>query len=145
MGVRVVTVTFIIEGRPGPKGSRTVGQRKNGSTFTRPASKFEKAWEGAVSTTTAEVAACHGQLEPPYRVTLEFARERPARPTWAWPSRDDIDKLIRCTVDGMVKGGLLVDDRHVTAVNATEAWAHERQGCRVTVESVEPGGYASWR
>lgn len=135
-------VRFIVEGRPGPKGSRTVGKRKNGSTFTRPASKFEKPWEQAVATQTSDVTC--GQLEPPYRVTLEFALERGKRPKWGWPSRDDLDKLARCTIDGLVKGGLLLDDRHVVQVDASKAWTQGREGCRITVNSTRADCYAEW-
>lgn len=128
-------VRFTVEGDPGPKGSRTVGQRKNGSTFTRPSSKRQKPWEAAVSIAAGEAAAEHGQLEPPYRVTLEFTSAKPKRPTWAWPSKDDLDKLVRCTLDGLVKGGLMVDDRHVTTLTSGKAFA-VTSGCRVSVESL---------
>jgi Holliday junction resolvase RusA-like endonuclease len=61
--------------------------------------------------------------------------------------RDDLDKLVRCTVDGLVKGVLLLDDRHVTVLPAEQAWAHAdgREGCRVTVWTVTLERYPAWR
>jgi len=53
-------------------------------------------------------------LEPPYALELDVRLPRPANPKYAWPTKDgDGDKLERAILDGLVKGGLLVDDRHI--------------------------------
>jgi len=53
-------------------------------------------------------------LEPPYELELVVSLPEPAAPKYTWPTKDgDGDKLERAILDGLVKGGLLVDDRHI--------------------------------
>lgn len=131
-------IQFTVEGDPAPKGSRTMGRTKSGVTFNRPSSARQKPWESAVATAAVKAMAERGPLEPPYDVTLHVRRRKPKRPSWPWPSREDLDKVVRCTIDGLVKGELLVDDRHVIRLTATEDWVgpEEEQGCGVQVRSI---------
>jgi hypothetical protein len=88
---------FVVPGVPAPKGSRISGRRKDGSIFTRPASKGEHVWVEAVA------------------------------------------KLVRAVLDGLTRGGVIVDDRHVTDLSAAKFWAEPGdEGVAVSVESV-PG------
>jgi Holliday junction resolvase RusA-like endonuclease len=128
-------IEFTVEGDPGPKGSRTSGTRKNGTTFSRPSSKRQKPWETAVMRVCADYMV--EMLEPPYRVTLDFVMKRPKKPSWPWPSKDDLDKLERCTIDGLVKAGAILDDRHVIAGGTTKSYG-DWSGCRIRVESINP-------
>lgn len=130
-----MTASFTVLGTPAPKGSRTVGRRKDGSVFTRPASKGEKAWVEAV----AAEARRHRPLEPPYATTVCFYLRRPQRPAHGWPTRGDIDKLVRSTLDGLARGGLIADDRHVVRLVADKRWAHEEPGATVVVWSTHGG------
>jgi len=119
-----MTVTLTIPGRPAPKGSRVVGTRRDGSHFTRESSRGAGPWAEAV----ALVARAHrpnGRALPaPYRVELAFSMPRGQRPKYDWPTRDgDLDKLVRATLDGLVRGELIVDDRHVTELAASKCWA----------------------
>jgi len=127
-----MTVRLTIPGRIAPKGSRTTGVRRDGRRYTRPASKHEHPWTEAVAR-HAMVAARSGPLDPPYRVTLMFFFGRPARPAHAWPSRLDVDKAARAVLDGLVRGRLLVDDRHVIDLRARVSWASGLDGERVQV------------
>lgn len=125
---------LVVEGTPGPKGSTVPGKRRDGGIYTRPASKLTKPWELAVSTAVAD--ALVEMLEPPYRVTLHFRVPRPKKPTWRWPVTHDLDKLARCTIDGLQKGGAILDDKHVVEIWTTKRYAPGPARCRVTVCSV---------
>jgi Holliday junction resolvase RusA-like endonuclease len=124
-------VRLFAAGAPAPKGSRTTGVRRDGTIYTRPASKGEHTWTEAV----ARVARRHrGRAPaPPYRVELEFAMPKPARPAHPWPTLGDLDKLIRPTLDGLVRGGVLADDRHVLELRASKTWADGEPGVEVVV------------
>ena len=122
--------TFTVLGLPAPKGSRTVGRRADGRIFTRPASKREHPWIEAV----ARAASEHDPLPPPYGVALSFCMPRPARPAHPYPTRGDIDKLVRAVLDGLTRGGLIVDDAHVTSLDAHKYWVDPGlEGVTVTV------------
>lgn len=114
------------EGRPAPKGSRIMGHTKAGKSYTRPASKFEKPWVDAVKAAAQIVMRHHSMPEPPYAVELCFYMHRPNNPRYGWPVKADIDKLARATLDGLVVGGAIRDDCHVTALTVSTAWATDR-------------------
>lgn len=79
-----------------------------------------------------------GSIEAPYVVALDFAMPRPARPAHPHPTRGDLDKLVRAVLDGLTRGGLIADDRHVIELAASKRWASERgaEGVAVTVRSM---------
>ena len=106
---------FRIPGHPAPKGSRTAGIRKDGSRFSREASKRAGPWVETVATIARSHRAPGGKpLEPPYEVELAFYMPKGKRPKYEWPSADgDLDKLERAVLDGLKRGGLISDDRHV--------------------------------
>jgi Holliday junction resolvase RusA-like endonuclease len=125
------------DGRAAPKGSRIAGYSKKGKMFTRPASKFEKPWIDAVKAAT-QVAMRHACDEgPPYTVELEFRIARPANPRYAHPAGHDLDKLVRAALDGLVAGGALSDDRHVTLLTASKRYVlgGEAPGIRAVIRS----------
>jgi Holliday junction resolvase RusA-like endonuclease len=60
-------------------------------------------------------------LEPPYSIELRFYLPEPAKPKYAWPTKDgDGDKLERAVLDGLVRGGMILDDRHATGCSWTK-------------------------
>jgi len=124
-------VHLIIPGEPAPKGSRVAGVRKNGTVFTRPANAREKDYQNSV----AAVVSGMDQLEPPYEVEIRFRFLSPQKPKYKYPSRNDVDKLARCLLDGLVAGGLLVDDRHITRLVAQKEYGTE--GAVVLVRSLQ--------
>lgn len=111
------------EGRPAPKGSRIQGRTKDGRTFTRAASKFEAPWVAAVKRATEVQMRHHPLISPPYAVHLDIIVAAPGKSTHEWPTRHDLDKLARSTLDGLVKGGALSDDRHVIELHARKLYA----------------------
>jgi Holliday junction resolvase RusA-like endonuclease len=118
-------IDVYVEGRPAPKGSRISVTGKDGRTWTRPASKYEEGWEKAVKAAT-QVAMRHAHDPgPPYAVSVEIRvaapKRRIDRKRW-WPSQHDVDKLVRATIDGLVKGGAMTDDRHVIALTASKRY-----------------------
>lgn len=115
-------VSLVVAGTPAPKGSRIPGRRKNGTIYTRPANPAEKSWTEAVAYSARANRLGGKALEPPYLVELVFSMPRPAKPTWEWPSKSDVDKLARCAIDGLVDGGLLLDDRHVVKLSASKRY-----------------------
>ena len=128
-------VEFTVSGEARPKGSRTVGIRKDGSRFTRPAAKGEREWTQAVA--RAAFAAAQGrQLRPPYEVSAWFGMPTPTRPKYPWPSRIDCDKLLRNLSDGLVWGGVIVDDRHIVRYRTVEKLFADIPATRVIVQSL---------
>ena len=107
---------LLIFGVPAPKGSRIPGRRKDGTIYTRPASEREKGWVAAVAYSARANRPGGQPLEPPYEIELRIFLPWPAHPKYDWPTKDgDGDKLERAILDGLVQGGLLIDDRHVIA------------------------------
>ena len=131
-------IRLVVEGRPAPKGSRIQARSKTGKSYTRPASKYEAPWTRAVKEAAMQAMRHSRDLEPPYRVELEFVLDRPVRPRCAWPTASDLDKLERCVLDGLVQGKVLSDDRHVCALTSSKRWreSDERQGVIVTVSEL---------
>lgn len=111
------------EGRVAPKGSRIQGMTKDGRSFTRAASKYEAPWVKAVASATQVQMRHHSMPDPPYLIDVEIIVAKPKRPSRVWPSQHDVDKLARSTIDGLVKGGALDDDRNVIALTATKRFA----------------------
>lgn len=128
-------VVLTVFGRIAGKGSRTIGRAKNGRAYTRPASKHEKPWVKAVADAALWRKTQGPVVEAPYAVWLDFYFQRGRRPKHGYPSSLDVDKAVRATLDGLVDGGLLSDDRHVVEVHATKQWATAEGGecCRVTI------------
>lgn len=133
-------VRLQVDGTPAPKGSRIPGRRKDGSIFTRPASKREAPWVEQVAL-VAKVNRPSGQvLEPPYDIDLRFTLPSPKKPKYSWPTKDgDLDKLVRAVLDGLVHGGLLVDDRHVASLSARKEFAAGGPGGVVVTVSAAAG------
>ena len=104
----------------GPSGSRTNRVLPNGKTVSRPNSKRGWAWKNTVAEHVQRLrdetasGSPYRTLDPPYGVRLSFYhRRRKSKTAYPWPTSMDVDKLVRGTLDGLVQGGLLVDDRHV--------------------------------
>jgi Holliday junction resolvase RusA-like endonuclease len=123
-----------VEGRPAPKGSRIAGKTKAGKAYTYPASTYEKGWVEEVKHAT-QLAMRHRQPpDPPYEIDLTFYLSPSKRPVYAWPTQQDLDKLARAVIDGLVKGGAMVDDRHVCSLTVRKTWAREHRPMGVIAE-----------
>jgi Holliday junction resolvase RusA-like endonuclease len=112
---------FEVMGVPAPQGSKTRmpnGAMVEGGSATGRAK--HKAWRSAV----ADVARQLAEPEPfdgalalliGFRMPMPVSRPARAREVGVWPHtvKPDIDKLIRCTLDGLTDGGLIRDDARV--------------------------------
>lgn len=117
------TVSLTVPGHAAPKGSRIAGVRKNGTRFTREASKRSKPWVERVAYAAAANRPGGETLEPPYDVGLTFFLPKPKRPKYGWPvSGGDLDKLVRGVLDGLTQGELIVDDRHVVSITTRKVF-----------------------
>lgn len=125
--------TIRVDGIPAPQGSKIRTQYG-----MREASKRVAPWRKAV------VNAVKGldPLDPPYEVIVHFFIPRPKTTKAAHPvapSVGDIDKLLRATLDGLVIGGLIEDDRFVIAGSQSKAWAgSDGPGAVIQVREVTP-------
>lgn len=127
-----------VRGRPAPKGSRSYGVTKQGKLRSWPASKYEERWIVEVANATREAKRHLTAPDPPYEVELVF-HIAPAvkRPTYEWPSQHDLDKLVRSTIDGLVRAGAMIDDRHVSRLVAEKRWASEESEAGVEIALVQ--------
>lgn len=121
-------ISIEVEGRPAPKGSRISKISKSGHSYTYPASKYEAPWVDAVKKATQVVMRHHTTPAPPYALDLELRIKRPVnRARYEWPSGADLDKLARAVIDGLVSGGALEDDRHVTDLTVHKRYVRENE------------------
>lgn len=125
-------VSLRIAGVPAPKGSRTVRIGKGGKPHTHESSPGIKSWVEAVAY-SARANRPKGQaLAPPYEIEIAFYMPRGKTAKWLWPSTCDVDKLARGVLDGLVQGGLLVDDRHVVKLVASKEFGTPGVGVAIT-------------
>ena len=106
-----------VAGVPAPQGSKT---RTRWGMFE--SSKRVGPWRAAV----ADAVTGMEPIAPPYDVDVFFYIPRPkstkAKHPVA-PAVGDLDKLLRSTYDGLVRGGLLTDDRFIVAGSQSKEWA----------------------
>ena len=135
----MTSVELYIPGRPAPKGSRTFGQRKNGSIYNRESSTRSSDWmKGAVELIRQQT--CGRVIAPPYRVELVFTFKPPKKGS-PWPVIGDLDKYCRNALDaagGATKTGPLVDDRHVIELVASKRY-DAAEGTTMTIVSLASG------
>jgi crossover junction endodeoxyribonuclease RusA len=116
-------VSIDIAGHPAPKGSRT----HIGGGRTKESSERCGPWVEQVAYAARANRPGGRPLEPPYEIELSFCMPEGQRPKYGWPTKDgDLDKLVRAVLDGLVLGGLLVDDRHVTAISTRKSFGTPR-------------------
>ena len=109
-------------GRPAPKGSQIAMKTKAGKAYTRSASKYEAPWINAVRDATRNAMRHATPIEAPYRIELVFYQAKPKAPAKDWPTANDLDKLARATIDGLVRGKAISDDRHVVDLHARKEY-----------------------
>lgn len=119
-------MTFFVEGRPAPKGSKKLGA--HGQVIEM--SKYIKDWVEVVA------MSCWGHkrftAEIPLRVETTFYLRR----GWRTP---DGDKLTRGVWDGLQAGRMIVDDKYIVEWSGSRLRAADpagRYGCLVTVRDV---------
>ncbi len=122
--------TFFVPGVPATKGSWKA--LRNGKL--RPDNAREKPWALAVAWSAK--AARVEQVDGPVIVELVCYFPRPKRPTHAFPSRNDVDKLARSTLDALT-GIAWRDDQQVVELRVSKAYTGEVQR--------DPGAWVSVR
>ena len=120
----MTVVDLRVFGVPAPQGSRT--RMPNGAMV-----------EGSSAVAEAAVGQVAEPLDGPLQLTVEFWMPRPAsrkRDRWA-DRKPDLDKLLRCTLDGLTDGGLIRDDARVVCVSASKQLADTWTGATMRVQS----------
>ncbi|APZ81736.2 hypothetical protein NCPPB3778_30 [Rathayibacter phage NCPPB3778] len=129
-----------VTGSPAPKGSHV--RTKYG---VRDASKRVKPWQEAIRVATSayiDEAAFFDAIDAPVKVILDFYIRKPRTTKATHPVAiqiGDLDKLVRSTLDGLVNGGLLADDKFVTHLVARKMFDPTRSGVavRVSIDDVD--------
>jgi crossover junction endodeoxyribonuclease RusA len=124
---------FSVEGLPAPQGSK----KHVGNGRMVEASKYLPAWRKAIKT------ECQSLFEEPMDGALEvelwFYLPRPSSISRDYPTvMPDVDKLVRGCLDGMVKGGAIVDDSRVVDLHAYKRYSVDGwTGVEVIVQHLE--------
>jgi Holliday junction resolvase RusA-like endonuclease len=131
------TLRLWVDGHPQAQGSkRLVGGR------LIEAAPLLRQWRNTVHLLAqAEIAGLKPPaLEGPCGCRLEFRMPRPARPTWPYPTRGDLDKLVRAVLDSLTTAGWWADDKHLTHLQARKRWANPDPGVDITAWQLPPTG-----
>jgi crossover junction endodeoxyribonuclease RusA len=140
----MVIYVSVIGLEPAPQGSK----RHVGGGRMIESSKRVKPWRAAVA---HEAANAGHQITTACSVELEFRFKRPqghwkvngelrdTAPRHCIVKRNDIDKCCRSTLDGLVDGGLLLDDSLVTDLRATKRYClrDEEPGVLARVQRID--------
>jgi crossover junction endodeoxyribonuclease RusA len=124
---------FSVEGLPAPQGSK----RHVGNGRMIEASKYLPAWRKAIET------ECQSLFDEPMDGALEvelwFYLPRPSSVSRDYPIvMPDVDKLVRGCLDGMTKGGAIVDDSRVVDLHAYKRYSVDGwTGVQVVVQHLE--------
>lgn len=120
-------MTLTIVGLPAPQGSK----RHVGGGRMVEMSKNVAPWREAVAAAARLEMVATGMAEPldgalslsaSFRLPMPTSRPKRVREAgrqWR-TSTPDLDKLLRSTLDGLVMGGLIVDDARVVSIEATK-------------------------
>ena len=125
---------------PAPQGSK----RHVGGGRLIESSKRVKPWRAAVA---HEARLAGDRIDGPCAVELDFRFTRPkghyrkngelraSAPRFCVVKRNDLDKCCRSTLDGLVDGGLLVDDCLVVLLSASKRYCRtdEQPGAVVRI------------
>lgn len=109
---------FAVFGVPAPQGSK----RHVGNGRMIEASKYLPAWRKAIE------LECQSLFEEPMDGALEvelwFYLPRPSSISRMYPTvMPDTDKLCRAVLDGLTKGGAIVDDSRVVDLHAYKRYS----------------------
>ncbi len=115
--------TYIVKGKPVPKGSRVAGISKSGVRFNREANKHVGRYMKLLK---ASLTAQHkgGPLRPPYSVHCIFYFQEPKEPSW--PRTGDVDKFARAALDSLTQADVIEDDRHIVELSAVKRYGEPR-------------------
>lgn len=126
------SITFSVEGTPASKGSYravTGRSRKTGKPVTRliPMDKKERPWREKVRQ-TALAAMTDNHFTGfgrgvPVELCVGFTVARPKTVRRFRPTvKPDLDKLLRCLMDGLTDSGIIHDDAQITNIAASKGY-----------------------
>ena len=123
---------FFCSGRPAPKGSYVPANNRFG---VRHSSKYLAEWEQAVIRQARLAGLTLPAISEPseggYRLKLDFYFIAGKTNKYSYPTID-LDKLVRSTVDALVKSTVIGDDKHVVEIVATKNFGLN-QGAHVEI------------
>ena len=140
-GERVETVRFRVaaEGphEPAPQGSKKNVGRRGRKVVMVESSDYLKPWRNKVIEASARVLGeqCDGvAFDGPLHIDLTFRMHRGKTVTRVHHTTSpDGDKIMRGVLDGLVLGGLLVDDSNVVSGTFEKLYATAESGQGVTI------------
>lgn len=125
-------VSFTVYGVAQPAGSKTTGQRKDGTRFVRDSAKKGAPWRTLVAQVAGEAMNGRGVLDGPLELVVTFCVPRPKghygarglRPSApTFPAvRPDVTKLLRAVEDA-ITGVVWRDDAQVVSQHAVKMYA----------------------
>lgn len=141
-------ITFTVLGTAAPKGSAKAFYRPGMKVpIVTHDSKRTKPWQESVVSAAADALAGTAPLAGPVMVRIVFFMPRPksaAKRITRPATRPDVDKLLRCCLDGLTRAGAYGDDGQVVETHARKEFAGGRfdplgdRGIPRAVITVEP-------
>lgn len=131
------SLTFRVDGRPAPQGSK----RAVGVGRMIEMSRHLDPWRSAVRAAATQKARAVGwkPMDCQHEVHITLYIKRPARPRRSWPGRSygDVDKHARAVLDGLT-GPVLEDDADVDELHVTKIFTQPGApaGAYISVERV---------
>lgn len=141
-------VQVTVYGQPAPGGSKTSGQRKDGTRFVRDSSRLAAPWKQRVEQAAGEEMAARGLdlLEGALTLVVWFYRPRPrshytskgelnslARRTPYPITKPDTTKLLRPLEDAL-RGVVYRDDAQIVEQSAFKRYGAPARACVVVSE-----------
>lgn len=137
-------VELNVTGLPASQGSHFAVVRGNRAQVIPVNSARLEGWRGGVTGEARRWMATKGFTESPWTrdtplsVAIIFRLPEPKhRPKQLLHERrPDIDKLVRSTLDGLTKSGLIVDDSRIAILVAAKRWkADDTPGAEIVVRA----------
>src|ERR1051326_3570288 len=118
-------VEFFVAGTPAPQGSKRAFRTRTGAVIVDTNQPQLRPWRALIADATRQAMNGRPPLDGPVWVKLRFyfpqPKVRAKHPTPAAKGNGpDVDKLCRAALDGLVDGGLMIDDRQVWTLDATK-------------------------
>lgn len=151
-------LAFTVVGTPAPQGSKSAFKHKTTGNIvvTESGHKKVKSWREDVKAAAADAITATSWVTPSgaVRVTVTFYLSRPAghygtgrnagrlKPTAPayCPTRPDLDKTVRSTLDALTAVRAFHDDSRVVILAASKRYADDRPtGAEIAIEALREG------
>lgn len=116
---------FTVTGDPRPQGSKRGFVTKTGRVAMVDMSAGLKQWRTQIADEARSAARIFNWVvtDDPMNVSLRFTVKKPQRPKYQFPSRPDLDKMVRAAFDGITDSGAVwVDDAHAVTLTAAKTF-----------------------